>query len=457
MQRTAGLGPRPHAPGLLDPLFGTQAGGVERALWLDASAGAGADIVRISARWAEIAPTGPPTDPTNPADPGYTFSRLDGAVIDATNRGLQVMLTVGGSPDWAEGPGRATGAPTGTWDPDPGAYGDFARALAERYSGSFEVRSGFLGSVVARLPRVVHYQAWNEPNLSQYLGPQSNAGAAASPEIYRALLNNLHDGVKEISGDNVVVTGGTAPFGDDAGGQRVRPMAFWRELLCMKGRKRPRATACPTPARFDVLAHHPINTVGGPRDAADHRDDATIPDMRRLRRLLRAAERAGTIDDGLHRIWVTELWWETDPPDASGISLARQARWIELSFYELWRQRVDAAFVLGIRDQPGRGAPGRASLQSGLYFHDGGAKPALTAFRFPFVADRLSRRTVGLFTIPPARGRLVIQRRTGHRWRKVLSRPVNAGSTRFFKVRSRSRVQLRAQVGGERSLTWRLR
>ena len=138
------------------------------------------------------------------------------------------------------------------------------------------------------------------------------------------------------------------------------------------------------------MAHHPIKTVGGPLDAADDPDDVTIPDMTRLRQLLRVAEREETVIGDRHPTWVTELWWETDPPDPGGVSLDRQARWIAESLYELWRQRVSSVFLLGIRDGEQSGSS-QTSLDSGLYFSDGKPKPAATAFRFPLVAKRVSR------------------------------------------------------------------
>lgn len=441
--------------GLLDLNFSSESSAV-RASSLDRGAAAGAQMLRITANWARVA-TARPANPTNPIDPAYDFSALDAIIQEANARGLDVMLTVAYSPVWAEGAGRPASAAAGTWNPDAGAYGAFAKALATRYSGDFEIRSGFLGMNVTRLPRVRYYQAWSEPNLSEYLGPQSNGLDAASPEVYRGLLNQLYDGVKAVRADNVVVTGGTGPFGDNPGGERIRPMTFWRRMLCLQDGKNPKPAPCPVLAKFDVLAHHPINTVGGPRDRAANADDATIPDMRRLRRLLRAAERAGTVSGGRHPLWATELWWESDPPDPAGVPLKRHARWTELALYELWRQRVDAVFVLGVRDMAYGGEAGRADLQSGLFFHDGSPKPALTAFRFPLVADRLGKRKVGVFSISPVTGTLRIERRTPGGWRRVASRRTSAGKVVYVKLRLKGRLRLRAKVGGERSLPWTLR
>ncbi len=77
-----------------------------RRFWFDRSAQAGASTVRLLTAWQDIAGPEPPADPMNPADPSYDFTILDGAVREASARGLRVMLTVGVAPRWAEGADR---------------------------------------------------------------------------------------------------------------------------------------------------------------------------------------------------------------------------------------------------------------------------------------------------------------------------------------------------------------
>ena len=117
-------------------------------------------MVRQHVFWSSVAAT-KPTDPRNPADSAYNWGTLDGTVTAALDRGLRVLLTITAAPDWAEGDYRPGSVNPGSWKPSPAAFGDFAHAVAERYSGDF------LG-----LPRVKDYQDWNEPNLSGHLAPQ---------------------------------------------------------------------------------------------------------------------------------------------------------------------------------------------------------------------------------------------------------------------------------------------
>ena len=181
---------------------------------------------------------------------GYDWAGTDAHVRDAVAAGLQPILLVNGAPRWAEGPNRppvSEDAPTGSWRPDAAAFGRFAEAAARRYSGTTPdpLTPG------AMLPRVKDWQAWNEPNLTNFITPQwrrtSSGFEPESPDIYRPLLNAFYAGVKRADPSNVVATAGTAPFGDlHRGDRRMQPAEFVRYLFCVRGRKKPRALRrCP--------------------------------------------------------------------------------------------------------------------------------------------------------------------------------------------------------------------
>lgn len=423
-----------------------------RAFWLDRGVDAGAGLVILYPSWRTIAPT-PPADPTNPADPAYKFDVLDGAVADATARGLEVVIATAYAPAWAEGADRPQDAAGGTWKPDPVAFGKFASALAIRYSGSFTPPGG-----LGPLPRVPYFQPWAEPNLALRLAPQFENGKPTSPARYRALLNAFYEGIKGAVSSARVVAAGTAPYGIPGSTESLPPVRFWRDVLCLRDRKRLKPTECPQKAKLDVFAHNAITRPGGPTDAAELPDNASTADFGKLKRVVRAAERHKTIlPAGRRPLWSTEMWWESSPPDAkNGVPLSRQARWIEQAFYVLWKAGASVAVNLHVGDRP-EGFDGlNDTLQDGLYFRDGSPKPALTAFRFPFVADRAGKRTIA-WGKSPAAGRLVIERRAGGGWRRVGAENVGAGEVFQRRLRIEGRQSLRARVAGQQSLTWRLR
>jgi hypothetical protein len=449
------VAPTAHARGLeigfADPLYASAAPQT-RAVWLDRTLDASAQLVRIHLPWSAVAGPNPPASPSNPADPSYNFTLTDGAVQDASARGLNVLLTVGRAPTWAEGSGRPASAPPGSWKPDAEAFAGFARAVATRYSGSFDPPG-----LTPLLPRVKYFQAWNEPNLDTYLTPQWNGRKASSPARYRRLLNAFYPEVKTVHPDNVVVSAGTAPYGSRRGGARMKPLKFWRSLLCLKkrhGKLKPRRR-CSDPARLDVLAHHPI--TGNPRRRARHHGDATIPELRVIRRMLRKAERAGKVlPPGRRPLWVTELWWETNPPETfTKVSLRRQARWIDDALYLIWKQRFSAAILLQVRDDPYEPGDPFATLQSGVFFVDGSPKPSFKAVRFPFVTERRSPRHLTAWGKSPLSGALTIERKRHGKWHPL--RRLQGTASGVFKttVRVRGPAKLRARVGGVASLRWR--
>jgi hypothetical protein len=445
----------PFQLGLTDPLFLAPAP-AERALWLDRAADAGARSVLLSASWTGIAPSERSSsfDPSDPADPAYDFAALDAAVRDARARGLAPLLLATGAPSWAEGanrPADSAKAPPGSWKPRPRQLQLFGTALAERYSGDFDGGAG-----AGTLPRVRDFQLWAEPNLATYLTPQFRGERPVAARHYRKMLRAFYAGVHSASGRNRVITGGTAPYGDipHNSARRTQPALFWREVLCLEGR-RLKKRSCKRPAKFDVLAHHPIN-VGGPLRKARNQDDVSTPDIGKLRRILRTAQRTGR---ALPRrpakpIWATELWWDTRPPDPHGVPEQRHARWMAQSFHLLWRQRVERVIWFPIRDQPATGSFA-STVQSGLYTHGGEPKLARRAFAFPFVAER-RRRKAKLWGVAPNRGRVLIESRRRGGWKRVGALRARGASRVFTGRLAVGRgAKLRAVQDGERSLPYR--
>ena len=428
--------------GFADNLYFAADLGVRNSVF-DRTVEVGARIVRINVVWRLVAGA-QPANPRDPADPAYRFGAIDDAVRGAAQRGLDVLLTLYSAPDYAQGPGRPAGTPAGTWRPDPGAFADFAAAVATRYSGGF-----------AGLPRVRYFQAWNEPNLNIYLTPQWDGKALAAPAHYVAMLNAFYDAVKAVDRDNRVVTAGTAPYGDPPGGPRTHPLAFWRAALCVRGRAKPRGVACPVKPKLDILAHHPINTSGGPTRSAIHPDDVSTPDFGNVRRVLRAAERHRNIATGRrHPLWATEIWWDSNPPDRfEGVPLKRHARYLAQALHLLWRAGARTVINLQIRDIAYDPQDPFANTNTGLLFDDGTPKPAFAAFRFPFVVDKV-RGGMRAWGRAPVGGRLVIERRGRGAWQRLATRRVRSGSVFTAKLDLRGRQRLRARVGGEHSLVW---
>jgi hypothetical protein len=441
----------------------------ERSVWFSRAVDAGAGIVRLGVSWAAVAPS-PPADPTNPAS--YDLSSLDGAVRDAATRGVKVMITVDRAPTWAEAPGRPADVNPGSWDPNPSAVANFLQAVAARYSGNFDPDGA---GPEPTLPAADALQVWNEANQDFWLAPQFQGAQLIGADRYRAILNASYQAIKAVNPRMLVVTAGTSPYGDPPGGPyppggaRVRPVQWWQDLLCVKqakgkktkkkGKKKTagrvvRSPGCTGRALFDVFAHQPISNTGGPLQHGFHRFDASTPDLGRVVNLLRGAERLGTLSGGRHPVWVTEFFWDSKPPNPAGAPLATQARWIQQSLYLFWKAGADTAISLTIRDTT-EFPNTRNGYQGGLFFLDGRPKPALTAFSFPFVTERINKSTLRAWGKAPESGKLIIQRQQGARWVDIKKLQVSKGAVFQTKLRLRGKQRLRAIVGNGQSLVWK--
>jgi hypothetical protein len=443
-----GSTPRPLTTGFVDDDTFTDS--ALRDSWLLRAQEAGSGLIRINVPWGLLVPT-EPVSPTNPADPAYSqIGGIDAAVADAHALGFDVMLTAFNAPAWAEGPNKPAGVAAGSWKPDPDAFGQFGQMLATRYSGLY------LG-----LPRVRYFEAWNEPNLSNYLTPQLDGATPSGPSRYRELLNKFYDGVHQAQPDAKVIGGATAPFGDDdpthpqiPGTPRLHPMVFLRGLFCLDSSLHP--LSCPNPPKLDILSAHPINIITAPDAPAASPEDVKIADVYKLQRLLRAADNAGHISPaGFHPLWATEFWWITKPPNSIGVPLATHARWVEQGLYLLWKQGVRTVINYEIRDSHyDPGLPPQPQATTGLFLRDGTAKPAYDAWRFPFVADRGLGSRLRIWGKAPETGMLSIQVKRGADWLTIRRMPVQGGQVFTSRLTIRPPVDLRATVGSSVSLPW---
>ena len=346
----------------------------------------GADVVRVNLRWDQIAAQRP-AKPTSHLDPAYRWAAGDVLLNGLRARGIAPVVTLVGTPRWANG-GRAA-----NWAPaSASSFANFAYAAATRYQ------------------HVRRWVIWNEPNKVWQLRPTS------ARTYVRVLLNPGYDALKRANRANLVAGGVTAPRG---GSGSVSPVD-WIRGMDFAG------------ARLDAYAHHPYPvsrgetpTIGGCRSC----ENIT---MANLDRLLALVSRAF----GPKRIWLTEYGYQTNPPDRMfGVSQAIQARYLgEASLRAYRAARVDLLIHFLVRDEAHIGR-----WQSGLFTF--GNTPKLAAAAFPLPLAQLSRRgaTATLWgQVRPGAGRQAYRVRysTGGAWRWLGGRRATTPRG-FFTVQAR--------------------
>jgi hypothetical protein len=397
---------------------------------------AGVDGVRVHVGWREVAPDPDATLPPrefHAADPSsYAFGGLDRAVRVLRDHGLHVTLGLWGpAPVWAsQDPSRHDGR----WKPSPQYFRAFATAVAEHFGADVD-----------------RYEIWNEPNHPLWLMPQRSGGALASPKLYRELVLAAAPAIHAADPGAQVLMGALAPSGSDARtqGAAVRPLAFLRSMACVDSRYRKlRTGTCNgfSPPAADAFSLHPHGIKLSPDAHARSRDDAPIGDLPHFEAVLDKLTKAGRLQVvGASRfpLYLTEFAYQTNPPDRFlGVPLSTQAAWLSRSAQKAWADpRVRSLTWYVWKD----GALGRngSGWQSGVLRSDGTAKPALAAFRLPFVA---STKSVWGIVRPGGAHTVTVQghARTGS-WRALAT--VQTSPTGAFSLRPavpRSVLQLRA-------------
>jgi hypothetical protein len=388
---------------------------------------AGAKMVLTPLEWGFIVPRKRPDNwqPENPADPNYEWELYDRWVSNAVAAGLTPILQIRGAPPWALRCGYiAIDTPC---DPNPDDLVAFATAAAQRYSGRF-----------GGLPQVRYWQGLNEPNLSLFFEPQFIGDKAASPDLYRTLINAFYAAVKAVDPTNIVIAAGLGPISVPR--FTIGPMRFTRELLCMKGHKRPRPTPgdCGGGVNFDIYDIHPY-TTGSPAHEGGP-NDVQLGDLHKLTTLLRAADRAGRINSQFEHtpLWITEISWDSKPPDPGGLPFRVLKRWTAEALFRAWRAGISDVFWFSLRDfRPDPDLANFESLESGLFFRGETLeqdlpKPNMYAFRFPFVAYSHEKGLRFWGRTPNSGpGKVRIQVRREKRWQTVLA--TRADSVGIFR------------------------
>lgn len=217
-------------------------------------------FVRLTFLWSDIEPT-----------PGATDWRRTDEVVEAlTQRDVQILAVLRGSPEWARMPEQIT-APDAP-PADPATFGAFARAFAARYGD-----------------RVQFIQIWDLPNL-----PDRWGGAPATPDQYAELLAAAHVEVKAVHPDVSIVLSEFAPRPAPGG---LGDLDFLRGVY-----------ATSAEPFFEIVA---ATVDGGERSPFDRIVDPDRTNLSRLvlfRDVMQAAGDAGT------PIWGTRYGWQAGPP-----------------------------------------------------------------------------------------------------------------------------------------------
>jgi hypothetical protein len=343
----------------------------------------GLDVVRLTLEWHLI----------EQRRGEYDWQRMDALLEALRERGIGAVVTIWGTPRWANGGASPNWAPRDAADIER-----FARTAAARYRF---VRS---------------WLVWNEPNQRRWLRPVS-----ATVYVTR-LLNPAYRGIKSVNPAAKVGGGVTAPRG---GVQGISPVDFLR-VMARAG------------ARLDAYAHHPYPLSRGDTPLTGGCEHCETITMSTIDRLVREVGRAFPAA----RVWLTEYGYQTNPPDGIlGVSPAQQARYIgEASLKAKTAAKVDMLVHYLYRDEPDLGR-----WQSGLETLAGRMKPGYWATMLPLAQMSREGTTTRVWgQVRPGKGaqKYVLQQLRGGGWQAV-------GGVRSTSARGYLERVLRAGKGSK--------
>ena len=325
----------------------------------------GVGIVRLTLRFDQVA-SKKPASPRSPDD--YDWG-VFGETLDALHaQHMPVLITLYGSPRWANG-----GRPSSTL-PTSG-FGNFAFAAAKRF------------------PWVHLWTAWNEPNNRTFAVP-------VSPSLYvHDVLNPAYAALHQASAANKLAGGVTSPRKTPSG---MAPLEFMEGMRAAH-------------ARLDAYAQNPYPTDKFETPSHSRCEACATFTMAKLPEIRAAVTR----NFGAKPLWLTEYGYQTNPPDRLlGVSYALQAAYIGQAAYRVWAQPgVTLLIQFLIRDEPSLGG-----WQSGLFTAGGTAKLSYHAFALPLVQVSRQGSSVELWgQVRPGSGArgYAIQRATAGGWATI--------------------------------------
>lgn len=307
-----------------------------------------ASVLRTLVTWADTAPT-KPSDGADPFDPAYRFDDLDEFVRTAQQHNTEVLITLWGTPTWANGNKGRNYLPTSMTD-----FQNFAKAVASRYSGR---TPGY--------PFVRFYGIWNESNLGLFLTPQFNSkGQIVSPAAYAKLAAAGYAGIKAGNAKALVAIGETSSSGRDkkkAGASDAVSPGKFAELVAKANKK----------LKFDAWAHHPYPVPVNQKPTQKVRwPNVALTSLPQLET---------SLDKWFGRknipVWITEYGNETKPGEPKGVTDAQQAAYLPQAIAIAKKdKRVQMFIWFVLRDSAG------SPWQSGIYQTNGNPKPSQPKF-----------------------------------------------------------------------------
>jgi hypothetical protein len=308
-----------------------------------------AKVTRIDILWSLVAPT-PPANAADPNDPAYDWSRLDAIFTGLAQAGITPIVSTYSTPDWAVA-GRNIPHPTTAYNPNapkPAAFAAFMQAVATRYNGTFVPTGG-----LAPLPRIRHFEIWNEPNLKAFFSVNGRSTTGG----YANLVKAAYPAIKKANRNAIVIAGVGGPRSSQGNGN-VGAKTWLNALVKNKS------------VKFDAYSQH-IYPSRGPLFSSKSYDKA-FPTWNSLQEIFTTLDKK---KKGM-KLFITEAGYTTakTPFRNTKVTPAQQKLYLKQLFglKDVKGPRVAAVVWFNLQDN--------VSWPGGLLNAAGVKKPAYNAF-----------------------------------------------------------------------------
>lgn len=270
---------------------------------INASNALNTDWLQQDVRWADIEP-----------QPGqYNWAALDAAINAVSPHGIQLMLSISGTPTWARPAGvdlTKDGPPQ-----DPNTFATFVYALATRYAG-----------------RVQAYEIWPAPNsLAAWETPGGPLAAG-----YLDLLRPAAQVIRAADPTAAIISGGLLPAAPNAN-LAVDDQAFLSDLYAGGLAQYVDAIGLHLTPHENAPADT-VNRVSDPNSACTTSASCFFTYYETLQAV---KTRAG---DASRPLWVTRVSWAVALADQPGITAEQQAEYLAAAVSQIQA----APYVAGV-------------------------------------------------------------------------------------------------------------
>jgi Glycosyl hydrolases family 39 len=306
-----------------------------------------AKVARFDILWSSVA-IRQPANAADPNDPAYDWSRPDAVLSGLDQANITPIVSTYSTPAYAVAGAKTKYATAYNPNaPTAAAFGAFMKAVATRYNGYFVTPTG------QKLPRVRHYEVWNEPNLRNFFryGNSSNIGK------YKGLVKAAYTNIKAVNKNAIVIAGVGGPR-SSAGGGNVSAKEWMNKLVSDKS------------VKFNAYSQH-IYPSQGPKYSSPFYDKA-FPTWNSLDEIFAALDKK---KKGM-KLYITEAGYTTakTPYRNVKVSLSQQKTYLKQIFNlpDVKSPRVAAVVWFNLEDN--------INWPGGILKANGSKKPSYGSF-----------------------------------------------------------------------------